>query len=117
MAISRVLASIKSSFSTSFNRLSATPVLRTMSTPQNDASDKASTAAPENATLNVASQQSMDQTTEESVGKRAIQTTDQDPSTAESAAKRSKSKIEAEDTSSYLGPKRDKVRGNIRGAE
>ncbi|KAG0290764.1 tRNA pseudouridine synthase 1, partial [Linnemannia gamsii] len=37
--------------------------------------------------------------------------------TTESAAKRMRPKIEKEDTSSYMGQKRSKVRGNIRGAD
>ncbi|KAG0349237.1 tRNA pseudouridine synthase 1 [Podila humilis] len=37
--------------------------------------------------------------------------------TDESAAKKQRIKIEQEDTSSYMGQKRDKVRGNIRGAD
>ncbi|KAG0290561.1 tRNA pseudouridine synthase 1 [Dissophora globulifera] len=42
---------------------------------------------------------------------------DVDKDSGESAAKRSRPKIEAEDTSSYMGSKRNKVRGNIRGAD
>ena len=42
---------------------------------------------------------------------------DVDNDARESAAKRTRPKIEAEDTSSYMGSKRNKVRGNIRGAD
>ncbi|KAF9421930.1 tRNA pseudouridine synthase 1 [Podila epigama] len=41
----------------------------------------------------------------------------QEVSCGESAAKRQRVKIEKEDTSSYMGNKRSKVRGNIRGAD
>ncbi|KAG0253695.1 tRNA pseudouridine synthase 1 [Mortierella polycephala] len=41
----------------------------------------------------------------------------QDQGSGESASKRLRVKIEKEDTSSYIGAKRSKVRGNIRGAD
>lgn len=44
-------------------------------------------------------------------------TAEADSTTTESAAKRMRPKIEKEDTSSYMGQKRSKVRGNIRGAD
>ncbi|KAF9356898.1 tRNA pseudouridine synthase 1 [Mortierella sp. AD094] len=40
-----------------------------------------------------------------------------DETSGESAAKKRRTQIAGEDTSSYLGPKRNKIRGNIRGAE
>ncbi|KAG0368877.1 tRNA pseudouridine synthase 1 [Gamsiella multidivaricata] len=75
-----------------------------MSIPQNDASE--------------ASALGLIDAENDSVVKRAIaEDQTQGQAAGESAAKRSRTKIDAEDTSSYLGPKRDKVRGNIRGAD
>ncbi|KAF9098427.1 tRNA pseudouridine synthase 1 [Mortierella sp. AD031] len=47
----------------------------------------------------------------------AADTTAETTTETESAAKRMRPKIEKEDTSSYIGQKRSKVRGNIRGAD
>ncbi|KAF9205722.1 tRNA pseudouridine synthase 1 [Haplosporangium sp. Z 27] len=72
-----------------------------MSTPQNETSSEIAVNAPTTDTL------------------IATVTSDQpeDQATGESAAKKKRTHVAGEDTSSYLGPKRNKVRGNIRGAE
>lgn len=46
-----------------------------------------------------------------------VQNSGEEPASGESAAKKQRVKIDKEDTSSYMGTQRSKVRGNIRGAD
>src|SRR5690554_4280124 len=60
---------------------------------------------------------SAEMTTTLDVNIETISEAGQDQGSGESASKRVRVKIDKEDTSSYIGAKRSKVRGNIRGAD
>ncbi|KAF9112764.1 tRNA pseudouridine synthase 1 [Mortierella sp. AM989] len=76
-----------------------------MSTSQNEASSETAAVLPTPTTDTTSA-------VTEATSDQAI-----DQASGESAAKKKRPQVAEEDTSSYLGPKRNKVRGNIRGAE
>ncbi|KAI1317795.1 tRNA pseudouridine synthase 1 [Mortierella claussenii] len=94
-----------------------------MSAPHNDtpaqtASDAAATPTLAAETPTVVATSSTVENVSVSVSNPVPMETDPSATeTGESAAKKKRGQVPGEDTSTYLGPKRSKVRGNIRGAD
>ncbi|KAF9296980.1 tRNA pseudouridine synthase 1 [Linnemannia elongata] len=85
----------------------------TMATPEATATNNVDTTTPAATSTPAVT----GDTTTPATATAADATAEADSTATESAAKRMRPKIEKEDTSSYMGQKRSKVRGNIRGAD